>query len=77
MTTNTAENRPALLTALRKACRERAKANRQRDMIASAYLEGGYSGATLEIVAHATLRAVRAENAVRTARNAYLSTITA
>lgn len=64
-----------LKKALNAAIRARAKANKRRDMIAAVYLEGGFSNATLEIVAHATLHAAKAENAVRIARNAFLSTI--
>ena len=68
------EEQNTLRKAIRNAERERAKARRRRDIIASAHLDGD-ERATLAIIAAATLAVVRAEREVSEAKHALMSTI--
>lgn len=65
-----------LKRALRKAEQLRAKARRQRDIVAAMHIDGD-ARATLELVAAATLAATRADRGVSEARSAFLATIRA
>lgn len=69
-------NQIILNRALRKAEQVRAKARRQRDIIAAMHIDGD-ARATLELVAAATLAATRADRAVSEARSALIATVRA
>lgn len=66
-TTDQNDTLTSALSSLRRAQRARAAANRRRDLVAEAAFDGD-PAATTELVAAATLAAVRANRAVQHVR---------